>query len=88
MPYIKKDLRDKLDIKLMDLAKTLESCGIENRAGVLNYSISVLLRELFSKKYSEINEAVGMLDCTKMEFYRRFAAPYEDAKIKENGDVY
>jgi hypothetical protein len=88
MPYINKDLRDKVDTKLMDLAKAIRECGIDNRAGVLNYSISVLLGQLYSKKYSEINEAVGMLDCSKLEFYRRFAAPYEDTKIKENGDVY
>jgi hypothetical protein len=33
-------------------------------------------------------EAVGAIECCKLEFYRRVAAPYEDRKIKTNGDVY
>ena len=30
---------------------------------------------------------MGVLECCKLEFYRRVAAPYEDIKIEENGDV-
>ena len=29
-----------------------------------------------------------MLECAKLELYRRVAAPYEDEKIDQNGDVY
>ncbi|MEI6093204.1 MAG: hypothetical protein WCQ47_05930 [bacterium] len=88
MPYISKDQRLVVDKKIKDLAQAVQECGKENRAGVLNYSISTLLHELYALKYSEVNEAVGMLECTKQEYYRRVAAPYEDKKIKENGDVY
>ena len=28
------------------------------------------------------------LECAKLELYRRLAAPYEDEKRKETGDVY
>lgn len=38
--------------------------------------------------YRRINEVMGALECAKQEFYRRIAVPYEDKKIKENGDVY
>ena len=31
---------------------------------------------------------VGVLECAKLELYRRMAAPYEDEKIEDNGDVY
>jgi len=31
---------------------------------------------------------VGVLECAKLELYRRIAAPYEDEKIVETGDVY
>ena len=31
---------------------------------------------------------VGVLECAKLELYRRLAAPYEDLKIEDNGDVY
>ena len=33
-------------------------------------------------------QVVGAVRCAQMEFYRRVAAPYEDAAIKKNGDVY
>jgi hypothetical protein len=39
-------------------------------------------------RYAHINEAVGALECAKLELYRRVAAPYEDEKMKESGDVY
>ncbi len=88
MPYISKELRLVVDKKIKDLAESVKECGKDNRAGVLNYSISMLLKDLYALKYSEVNEAVGMLECAKQEYYRRVAGPYEDKKIKENGDVY
>lgn len=88
MPYISNELRLVVDKKIKELAQSVKECGKENRAGVLNYSISTLIHELYDLRYSEVNEAVGMLECTKQEYYRRVAAPYEDKKIKENGDVY
>ena len=39
-------------------------------------------------RYAHINEAVGALECAKLELYRRIAVPYEDQKMKESGDVY
>jgi hypothetical protein len=39
-------------------------------------------------RYAHINEAIGALECAKLELYRRVAAPYEDEKMKESGDVY
>lgn len=38
--------------------------------------------------YQTINDVLGALDGARQEFYRRVAAPYEDRKIAENGDVY
>jgi hypothetical protein len=35
-----------------------------------------------------VNDVVGALDGAKAEFQRRVVAPYEDKKIRENGDVY
>jgi hypothetical protein len=43
---------------------------------------------MVGKNYKHINEIIGVLECAKQEFYRRVAAPYEDTKIQENGDVY
>lgn len=38
--------------------------------------------------YAKLNAAIGALECTKLELYRRMIAPYEDLKRHENGDVY
>lgn len=84
MPYIKKEDRT----KFRDLAKALGNRA--DCAGDLNYIITEMVHEFIKKKgirYSNINEAVGALECCKLELYRKVAAGYEDQKIGENGDV-
>lgn len=81
MPYIKPE--DRLHI-LADEKQI-------STAGELNYFISTLINWYLNEKgksYSTINEVIGVLECAKLELYRRVAAPYEDIKIQENGDVY
>ena len=39
------------------------------------------------KKYFTSIAAKGMLTCCQMEYYRKYAAPYEDLKESENGAV-
>ncbi len=59
--------------------------------GELNYLITSLCVDylkLNKLSYQTINDVVGALEGAKLEFYRRVAAPYEDTKIIENGDVY
>lgn len=58
--------------------------------GVINYVITRLLTSWIGSKphYARFNAAIGMLECTKLELYRRMVAPYEDVKRGENGDVY
>ena len=80
MPYITKE-----DRYIIDSFMTPET------AGQLNYLITVLLSDYFKRRggnYQSINDIVGALEGAKLEFYRRVAAPYEDKKIVENGDVY
>lgn len=91
MPYIKTDRRN-------DLKSDSESdphydyvFGDAKTAGELNYVFTVLVQWYFKKNganYQAINDVVGALEACKLEFYRRVAVPYEDKKIKENGDVY
>ena len=47
------------------------------------------VNDFFANKvsYQTYNDIVGVLDCAKMEIYRRLVAKYEDAKVEENGDV-
>ena len=80
MPYIVNSAREQLD-----------DGGLPNSAGELNYMISSLIDEYlheYGKNYTNINEVIGVLECAKLELYRRVAAPYEDEKIEQNGDVY
>jgi hypothetical protein len=50
-----------------------------------SYMMTVEYRE---RHFNAQREAIGALECCKLEFYRRVAVPYEDRKIKSNGDVY
>lgn len=81
MPYIKKK-----DRELLNYNKRLPI-----NAGELNYCITQLLIDYIDTKdlcYQNINDVLGVLEGAKLEFYRRVATPYEQQKIKENGDVY
>lgn len=59
--------------------------------GELNYLITELCLQAMKDKtvnYTLLNGIVGALDCAKEEFRRRVLNPYEQEKIKSNGDVY
>ena len=80
MPYITQERRDDIN------------CGEPAvNAGELNYVLTQLCVSYFRHvggRYQQINDILGALEGAKLEFYRRGAAPYEDMKIAENGDVY
>ena len=85
MPYISTDARNRL-----------ASGGSPENAGELNYAITRFVDDYLRRmaeqdgrlRYAHLNEAMGVLECAKLELYRRVAAPYEDRKVEENGDVY
>lgn len=82
MPYIKKEDREKL---------AHPNFWAPNTPGDLNYLFTKLIKEyidLNGLNYQHINDIVGALEGAKLEFYRRVVAPYENSKIRENGDVY
>ncbi len=87
MPYIKAAKRTKYDVILRELIDILKALPPEEIDGELNYVITRLLKEIYPLKYFHINKAIGVLECAKLEYYRRVAAPYEDLKIKGSGDV-
>ena len=91
MPYISQEKRMLLEHPLASLAAGVIVEEQKNQAGVLNYCISALLNEVLKTNgisYRNINEMIGILECAKLELYRRVASPYEDDKIQSNGDVY
>ena len=87
MPYIKAINRNKYEKLLENLINILKTLPPEKIDGELNYVVTKILKEIYPLRYFHINKAVGVLECIKLEYYRRVAAPYEDLKIKETGDV-
>lgn len=80
MPYIKRERRAVLYDRYED----------PENAGELNYEFTRIALEYlgFQPNYQRFNDVIGALEGAKLELYRRMVAPYEDEKIKENGDVY
>jgi len=91
MPYIKKEDREKFKKVLKEFEKIAHLGGVPLSAGNLNYLFTSLINEALKgndPSYSRYNEIIGMLECCKLELYRRKIAEYEETKIKQNGDVY
>ncbi len=87
MPYIRTERRD----NIYNVARgTIDPDEILS-CGDLNYAISLILSVYLANsgtQYKTINDILGALEGAKLEFYRRVAVPYEEQKIKENGDIY
>jgi len=85
MPYIPESKRKYFDV-LFHPESDL------THPGSLNYVFTSFIKAYIERKggpsYTVYNEVIGVLECCKLEFYRRLVADYEDLKIKENGDVY
>jgi hypothetical protein len=94
MPYIDRAHRNMIDAPLdafIDEFQGLIHSGSikeDKIEGVLNYCITKLLKRTYVPvSYFKINRVVGLLECIKQEYYRTVAAPYEDGKRTEHGEV-
>jgi len=87
LPYIKVGNRSKYNTVLRELLEILKTLPPDEVDGELNYVVTRILKEVYPLRYFHINKAIGVLECIKLEYYRRVAAPYEDKKIQESGDV-
>jgi hypothetical protein len=87
MPYVHPDVRKPIDRFLEGLPEQAVLAP-----GILNYTITKLCLEYLGNQeivgYSQYNEVIGVLECAKLEMYRRIVALYEDDKKETNGDVY
>jgi hypothetical protein len=86
MPYIKSEDRQRIE-KDLDIDHL---SGLIRTEGDLNYTITRLCHlflKINGEKYSVYNTLIGVLECAKLELYRRKVSIYEDKKIIENGDV-
>jgi hypothetical protein len=80
MPYLNAGVR-----------ASMEQGRVPKEAGELNYLVTRLCDAFLMEtglSYKNLNQAIGALECAKLELYRRVAAPYEDKKSRENGEVY
>jgi hypothetical protein len=85
MPYIKQKDREKFE----SLLKELDKLNV-NSSGELNYLLTMISMHYLNYKglkYESVNDVLGAMEGSKLEFYRRVVAPYEDIKIEENGDI-
>ena len=91
MPYIKQEDRDKLLDEIVELELKLQKLRtIRTEDGNLNYVMTRLLHneiDYRGKCYKTLNSLIGVLECCKLELYRRIVVDYEDEKIAEDGDV-
>ncbi len=84
MPYIKQEDREEFNGYLYEIGQMLD------HPGELNYCFTVLIKHYLKKhdkSYQTINDCIGALECSKLEFYRRVVSGYEDFKKELNGDV-
>lgn len=80
MPYIPEKRRE--EILAGDFPAT---------PGELNYRVSQILDQYASNhkpSYTVFSEVIGVIECVKLEFYRKVVSPYEEAKESANGPVY
>ena len=98
MPYIKKEERELIDgpsdftvqVGLDTFIYKMSTISTNSpQPGTLNYIITKLVHWWLghNPNYERYNAAIGVLECAKLELYRRKVSPYEDEKINENGDV-
>jgi hypothetical protein len=89
MPYIEKKRREQF--KQDEITAFVDGTTDIFTVGDINYIITNVVNQYVKLKglsYSSINDVIGILECAKMEFYRRVAVPYEEKKKELNGDVY
>lgn len=61
-----------------------------NDVGELNYFIHNEILDYIGDgdlSYIRLNAVIGVLECVKLELYRRLISLYEDKKRKENSDL-
>ena len=80
MPYIDQRYRDGLDA----------GDALPGTLGELNYVITTAVLDWLPSDpcYADYNAAIGVLECAKLELYRRLVVPFEDKKCAAHGDVY
>jgi len=85
MPYVHKEIKD----AMVDAIERL-GAFIQDK-GDLNYAICELTGRFIIQEgefnYTDMSEKIDAVHDAEAELRRRLLVPYEELKIKENGDV-
>jgi len=88
MPYIKRENRPRLDWIANNLAAELSGEGVTGNLNYILFKTFVNLQRLNKcNNYQSMSRYLAELHEAAEEIRRRKLAPYEDQKIKINGDV-
>lgn len=90
MPYIKQADRETFLGLIESIKLRLNHTKITE--GELNYLITILSNEFLNNQggesYANYNKLIGVLECCKLEIYRKQVAIYEENKENINGPVW
>lgn len=92
MPYISTHQRHELDKAIRACHGALAHEGYTK--GNLTYLITKIINDYLTHdvnkapNFDAFANAIAVLECTKLELYRRPVAQYEDHKRTVNGEVY
>ena len=96
MPYIDEEERLELDTQIDNMILAIRDNktnlnnphDFSNYLGRINYCFSrIVYGVMRDVSYRNIAMVTGVLENIKQEYYRRVAEPYEDIKIRQNGDI-
>ena len=96
MPYIDEQERVELDNQIDNMILAIRNNktnlnnphDFSNYLGRINYCFSrIIYGVMRDVSYRNIAMVTGVLENIKQEYYRRIAEPYEDIKIRQNGDI-
>src|SRR5258708_5569624 len=92
MPYIKSEQKVKVNDSLQALISDIREHLVDERDGILNYCISEMVSQSMRPpsgewRYRLLERCIGIVECCKLELYRRLVGPYEDKCIEKNGDI-
>lgn len=85
MPYIKQERRDLLDPSIDEVIFALAQ--MDAGMGDLNYVVTRLMIGMGAQGYTEMSAVRAVANDAADEYYARLMRPYEDRKIKDNGDI-
>ena len=88
MPYVNRATRQLVEPNMKALLTGIRSLPPEKQGGAFDYVVFAMLRELTrGQPYTVQRGFVGDVVWVLLEWYRRFAIPYENIKRRANGDI-